>query len=195
MRPGNRQLPCRRTQDGRSRHATLRAAHRSSYDRRVAFYQRTMLIPCPIDATFAFVSDFRNAEKWDPRTYQVDKTTPGPIGVGTIFQLHGSAIPRSLAARLPVPRSALARPLPYEVVVFEPPHRFVLGGESKLLRYRDEIEFVADGDATRMTYSAELALKGALAIGEPFLKLVFKRIGDDATRDIPATVVRGAGAP
>lgn len=161
----------------------------------MATYETSIVIPCPIDDAFAFVSDFRNAAKWDPRTYEVEKTTAGPIGVGTIFTLHGGVIPKtSRITRLPIPRSLLANPLPYEVVAFEPPHRLVLAGANRVMRYRDDIEFVAAGADTRMRYAAELALNGVLAIGEPLLRLVFKRIGDDATRDIASTVARGVKA-
>jgi hypothetical protein len=34
-------------------------------------------------------------------------------------------------------------------------------------------------------------MKGPLALGKPLLQRMFQRIGDDATRDLPATVVRG----
>jgi len=161
----------------------------------VAVYDTSFLVPCPIERTFAFITDFRNAKQWDPRTFAVEKTTPGPIGVGTIFMLSGSMIRKTaLVARLPIPQSVLAMPLPYEVTAFEPPHRLVLEGESRALRYRDEITFAVEGQQTRVRYAAELALKGILGIGEPLLRLMFKRIGDDATRDIPATVLKGAAA-
>lgn len=163
-----------------------------AYLPRVATYETSILVPCAIQDTFAIVSDFRNAAKWDPRTYLVEKTTPDPIGVGTVFRLHGGMVSKSsLLARLPIPRSLLARPLPYEVTEFDPPNRLVLAGESRFLRYRDVITFTAEGQATRLNYAAELTLKGPLAIGEPALRLMFKRIGDDATRDIAATVVQG----
>ena len=59
----------------------------------VATYETILRIPRPIEATFAFVSDFRNAVTWDPRTYSADKTTEGPIGVGTQFMLTGGMMP------------------------------------------------------------------------------------------------------
>ncbi len=153
----------------------------------MAKYETTLYVARSLEATFAFISDFRNAVKWDPRTYAVEKITPGPIGPGTTFLLTGGMLPKSL----PLPRALLrGMPLAYEVVSYEPPHRLVLKGQTAFLSYEDRIEFAASGTGTSVTYSARLDLRGVLAIGEPALRLLFKKIGDDATQDIPAVVMR-----
>ena len=46
----------------------------------MARYEKTMEIRVPIARTFAYVSDFRHAAQWDPRTYSTVKTTSGSIG-------------------------------------------------------------------------------------------------------------------
>jgi dehydrogenase/reductase SDR family protein 12 len=157
----------------------------------MATYETVLTIPQKVEATFAFVSDFRNAARWDPRTYAVEKATDGPIGVGTRFMLTGGMLREDWVERLRIPKSMAGMALPYDIVEFDSPNEFVLEGESRLVRYRDHLEFSADGSNTRLRYFAELELKGLLAVGEPLLKMMFKRIGDDATRDLPATVARG----
>jgi hypothetical protein len=82
-------------------------------------------------------------------------------------------------------------PLPYDVVEFERPRRFVLEGESPLFRYRDELEFEPEADGTLLRYFAELRLKGILAVGEPVLRLLFGIIGRGATRHLAAAVHAG----
>src|SRR5262245_1560504 len=82
----------------------------------------------PRERAFAFVGDLRNAPAWDPQALGVDKLTPGPIAVGTRFLLTAS-----------VARVRLE--LPYEVRAHEPGRRLVLEGETRLVRYRDEIRF------------------------------------------------------
>ena len=62
-------------------------------------------------------------------------------------------------------------------------------------RARDRTAALADENEeappmTRLRYYAELEIKGPLALGEPLLRRMFQRIGDDATRDLPATVDR-----
>jgi carbon monoxide dehydrogenase subunit G len=157
----------------------------------MARYETSFLVPRSPEATFAFISDFRNALKWDPRTYAVEKVTDGPIGFGTTFLLTGGMIPKSGIVTRRLPKALLGgMPLPYKVTWYDPPREFVLEGESPIFSYEDRITFAGEGSGTRVTYSARLDFKGILSVGELPLRLVFKRIGDDATRDIPAVVER-----
>jgi len=157
----------------------------------VATYEAILSVPRSVEDTFAFVSDFRNAARWDPRTYSAEKITDGPIGVGTRFVLTGGMFREDVVNRLHLPMSVAGMPLRYDVVEFDTPNEFVLAGQSRILRWRDHLEFSADGSNTRLRYFAELQLKGPLAIAEPLLRMLFMRIGDDATRDLPATVTEG----
>lgn len=149
-----------------------------------------LTVPQTVEETFAFVSDFRNAVLWDPRTYAADKATDGPIGVGTRFVLTGGMLTEDLVERLHIPGSVAGMALPYDVVEFDAPHGFVLEGESRIVRYSDHLEFFPHGDGTRLRYAAELELKGPFAVMDPLLRMMFKRIGDDATRGLPAAVIR-----
>ena len=157
----------------------------------VANYETILSIAAPIEAAFAFVSDFRNAAKWDPRTYNARKTIDGPIGVGTRFVLTGGMMSESLINRLRLPVSVAGMALPYDVVEFDPPNEFVLAGESPILRWRDRLAFSEEGAGTRLHYFAELQFRGSLVIAEPLLRMMFRRIGDDATRELAATVIDG----
>ena len=40
----------------------------------------------PIDEVFDYVADTRNETKWHPRVRSIEKTSEGPIGVGTTFR-------------------------------------------------------------------------------------------------------------
>jgi hypothetical protein len=157
----------------------------------MARYETDITIPCPLDRAFAFVSDFRNASRWDPRTYAAELDTDGPIGLGTRFVLTGGVLHEDRVQRLRLPPRVAGMPLSYEVVSFDPPDAFVLAGASRILSWRDELRFAADGDGTRLHYLAELSFKGPLRAGEPLLRGLFQRIGDDATRDLPAVVAEG----
>lgn len=156
----------------------------------MASYETVLTVPQPVAETFAFVSNFQNAASWDPRTYSAARTTQGPIGVGTRFVLMGGLLPRDQLGRWHVSEKVAGMALPYDVVEFDAPNEFVLEGESRLVRYRDHLEFAPDGAGTRLRYVAELELKGALARLEPRLQKMFTRIGDDATRGIPAALER-----
>jgi hypothetical protein len=153
-------------------------------------FEASLVIPRPRDATFAFVTDFCNAVRWDPRTYEARKLTPGPIGLGTKFQLTGGLISKHTLARFHVPDALRAdSDLGYEVVSFVPRSEMVVRGETSTLRYEDHLVFSDAGDATQLRYVATMELKGILSIGDVILRPIFDAIGADATAGIPAAVV------
>jgi hypothetical protein len=161
----------------------------------VVTFETELVIARPVAATFAFVTDFRNAARWDPRTYDARKVTDGDIGLHTKFVLRGGPITKATLERFHVPAALSgARELPYEVVAFVPGAEMVVRGETHAMRYEDHLTFTAEGDTTRLRYVATMELKGVLEIGEPLLRPVFDAIGSDATRGIPGAVEVGVPA-
>jgi hypothetical protein len=144
--------------------------------------QRVVQSAVPPAVAFAFVSDFRHAPLWDPQTRSAEKLGDGPIGIGTRFVLVGGV-------------AGLRMELPYEIVAFDPPHRLVLEGSTRWVRYRDQITFEADGPGTRIVYDAEMELRSALRIVGPLLPLMFDRIAEAATRGMPRAIEQHAGTP
>ena len=154
----------------------------------MATFHTSLWIPRSPADVFSFVSDFRNAPRWDPRTYSAVMATDEPIGLGTRFELQGGLLTKSVHDELP----AFLRgneALPYEIVEFDPPRVVAFRGETKTTRYHDRIQLSEDGGGTRLIYDAELTLTGLFAIGEPAFQVLFEKIGRDATDPIPAAVV------
>ena len=144
-------------------------------------YLNEFVVHVDIETTFNYVSDFRHAGSWDPRVERAVRTDgDGPIGVGTVFELD-----------TPGPLGPVS--LPYRVVEHDPPNRVAFEGDTLIGSYRDQITFEAMGEgATRVRYDAEFDLKGVAKLGDPLFRLIFHRIGDDATERIPAAVERAA---
>lgn len=157
----------------------------------MATYQTTLRVPSSVDDTFSFVSDFRNAVRWDPRTYATGMDPEGPVGVGTRFLLTGGLLREETVRRLRLPLRIVGRALPYDVAVYEPPRRFVLVGQTRTLHYRDELEFEPAGDHTSLRYVATLEAKPFARLWEPLLGRLFQRIGDEATAGLAAAVLEG----
>ena len=154
----------------------------------MATFHTSLWIPRLPAEVFSFVSDFRNAPLWDPRTYSAVMVTDGPIRVGTRFELRGGLLTKSVHAELP----AMLRGdgvLPYEIVELEAPRVVALRGETKTTRYHDRIHLSSEGGGTRLVYDAELMLTGVLEIAEPAFQVLFEKIGTDATQPIPAAVI------
>jgi carbon monoxide dehydrogenase subunit G len=49
-------------------------------------FSATTTINKPIDEVFAFLADGTNDRKFSPRVQEIEKTTDGPVGVGTVFK-------------------------------------------------------------------------------------------------------------
>jgi uncharacterized protein YndB with AHSA1/START domain len=60
--------------------------------------ERTVVIDRPIEEVFAFVTDQTNTPAWQAGLLDVQRTTPGPIGVGTRHTLVRSFLGRRMEA-------------------------------------------------------------------------------------------------
>ena len=49
-------------------------------------FSATTTIDRPIDEVFAFLAAGTNDPKFSPRVLEIDKTSDGPVGVGTVFE-------------------------------------------------------------------------------------------------------------
>ena len=49
-------------------------------------YDGSAVIDRPIGEVFAFLADGTNDPKFSPRVQQIQQTTDGPVGVGTVFE-------------------------------------------------------------------------------------------------------------
>ena len=160
----------------------------------MATFHTSLWIPRAPADVFAFVSDFRNAPRWDPRTYSAAMVTDAPIRLGTRFELQGGLLTKSVHNELP----AFLRgneTLPYDIVEFDPPRVVAFSGETRTTRYHDRIQLSDEDGGTRLTYDAELTLTGPLGITDPVFQVLFEKIGRDATDPIPAVVVEALPDP
>jgi carbon monoxide dehydrogenase subunit G len=133
----------------------------------VARYRAGIDTPREREDVFAYLSDFSTTEEWDPGVVEAERLNDAPVGEGTEFRLVAEFLGRKTA-------------LTYEIVEYDPPHAVTFRGENATVISKDRITFeVADG-STRVTYDADLALKGPLRIADPLLGLVFNRVGDRA---------------
>lgn len=133
----------------------------------MARYQATIETRQSREEVFAYLSDFTTAQEWDPGVVEAERLDDGPIGEGAQFRLVAEFMRR---------RS----PLTYRVVEYDPPSAITFQGENATVTSRDRISFEPTEDGARISYDADLTLKGALRITDPLLALAFKRTGDRA---------------
>lgn len=133
----------------------------------MARYTATVDSPKPQDEVFAYLSDFTTAAEWDPGTVQCDRIDAGPLGEGSTFRLLATFLGRKST-------------LTYRIVEYQPPSAVTLLGENATVVSRDRITFAPQAGGTRVTYDADLTMKGLLRFLDPLLGLAFKRVGDQA---------------
>jgi carbon monoxide dehydrogenase subunit G len=116
---------------------------------------------------FTYLSDFSTSAEWDPGVVEAERDGAEAVGEGTEFRLVAEFLGRRT-------------PLTYRVVEYEPPSAVTFVGENASVASHDRITFEAIATGTRVTYDAELTLKGLLRVADPLLALAFKRVGDRA---------------
>jgi hypothetical protein len=110
------------------------------------------------EAAFAFISDPRSELDWNRDARQVEKLSPGAIGVGSRFRGTYQG----------------AGTFEIEVTAYAPSQRTTSVGRSKFLEYEltDEFEAVAGG--TRIRRSMVGRFKGPMQLLEPLMSGVFR---------------------
>lgn len=132
-------------------------------------------VPKPMGEAFAYAADFSNIESWDPGVVSSQKVSPGPVGVGTQFEL------RVLFASREVPMS-------YTVVEHQEPTLVVLEGIGARLRAIDEISFRAVKEGTEILYTADLEFRGVARLFVPFMGRALTNAGRKALDGLAAVL-------
>ena len=141
----------------------------------MARYTASLETPLPRAEVFAYLSDFSTTQEWDPGVVEAERLGDGPIGEGSEFRVVAEFLGR---------KSTLV----YRVVEFVPGEVVTLRGENATVVSLDRIAVEPIGDATRITYDADLTLKGPLRLADPLLKLAFGRVGDRALEGLRTTL-------
>ena len=135
----------------------------------MARYTTAVATPMAPEAAFAYLADLTHFEDWDPgvrRSVQVAGDGPGE---GAAYDVTVAAVPRDLVLR-------------YETTEYDAPRSTLVLARNPVFTSEDRITVTPadDGTGSIVTYAAELALNGPLAVFDMGLRLVFGRIGDRA---------------
>ena len=128
-------------------------------------------------ATFDYVSEFEHTAEWDPGIAESRKLTDGPVRVGSEYDVV--ALFRGKRQRFR-----------YRITELDEGRRIVLAGDGEKARSVDEIVVEPAGSGSRITYTAEITLKGLRRIAEPLLQPMVKQTGEDAVAGLKRTLDR-----
>lgn len=134
----------------------------------MAHYEVTIRSPLSPQEAFDRLSAVERFVEWDPGVTSGERIEGDAPGLGSAYVLKVKAFAGDDLA------------LRYETTAFDAPNRFVIVADAKSLRSDDVITVVADGEGCQVTYAADLVMRGAFALLNPALGLIFNRIGDKA---------------
>lgn len=127
---------------------------------------RTVRTRASLEAVWRFLSDFANAEQWDPGTVTCRRTGTGPIRVGARYQNVSEFRGRKTT-------------LEYTIETFDPARHLVLRGENKTVRSVDDMTFTGSDAGTELVYQARFTFKGLARLAEPLLHKPLNKLADD----------------
>jgi carbon monoxide dehydrogenase subunit G len=121
----------------------------------------SIVINRPIEEVFAELSDLENNKKWRSGTVEAEKTSVGPIAIGTTYRMVNGAFGRRMEGVA-------------EVTEYEPNRRFVTKNRSGL-PIETERTFEPVEGGTKVTFTVKAELAGFFRMAEPLVAGMGKR--------------------
>jgi NAD(P)-dependent dehydrogenase (short-subunit alcohol dehydrogenase family) len=112
--------------------------------------QEIVEVPRAVEDVFAYISDFTTTAEWDSTVLSARKLTPGPIDLGTQFEVV-CALPLGSVTLL----YTIKRLLPHKLVE--------LSGSSRFFDVLDTISLTPTAAGTRIDYRAQFTFKPLVA--------------------------------
>jgi dehydrogenase/reductase SDR family protein 12 len=129
------------------------------------------------DEVFEYAADFSNIQDWDPGVVTSRKLTPGPVAIGTEFELE-------------VKFGSGTTTMIYEITEYEPNSKVVLIGRGEKLEAIDEIRFDTQDNMTAIDYTADLTFHNYYKYLGPLLSKPLKKVGTQALDGLAAQLDR-----
>jgi carbon monoxide dehydrogenase subunit G len=128
----------------------------------------------PLEEVFDFLVDFSNEPAWNPDCLSVEKTSDGPIAVGTTFEGRMKGIGK----------------LDTKVVGFERLKHCAVEERGRAMTGAFEYRFASNGEGTVVTLAARVQPRGPLRVLEPVIGRKMKQMLDE----LPEHMRRGIEA-
>jgi uncharacterized protein YndB with AHSA1/START domain len=140
---------------------------------------RSTTISRPADQVFTFVSTPENDPKWVPVSLRHEKTSPGPMQVGTRTEEDLKFLGRGMR-------------YVWEVTAYEPPHLLTYRTIAGPLPFTIRLALEPAGSATRLTLGTEVDLPGLLKLVSAALQWVIGRQFEGELRTLKGLLEGGA---
>ncbi len=131
----------------------------------------TIQVPATRDRVFAFVADPANLPDWQVGIVSVERTSAGPIGVGSTAHVVRELMGRRLSVDL-------------RVSAYEPDRRLGLESAAAGIEVEGILELTTEGDATAVTFHM------AIRAQNPFLAPLEGMVAGAAEHDLADSLRR-----
>jgi NAD(P)-dependent dehydrogenase (short-subunit alcohol dehydrogenase family) len=138
-------------------------------------FEQSLEIQRPLSFVYAYLSDFSNTASWDPSVIQAQKITPGPLQVGTHFDIQVKFAWTQLS-------------LNYHITDMQKDRYLELKGMADNYSLVDRIRF--EGDDTRCTvyYQIDVYYQEPMAKIAPLLSPLVKSNAEQALKTLKRTL-------
>ena len=133
--------------------------------------QVSMTLTQSPEEAFDFLSDLPNEPAWNPECLSVEKTSPGPVGVGTTYVGRMRGVGR----------------VDTELVTHDRPRAFSTSERSRAASGTFEFQFVPEDGGTRVDVSMRLTPRGPMRLLEPLVR----RMAGKMLAELPGHVRAG----
>ena len=131
---------------------------------------RTFTVSTPIEKVVEYLSDFANAEQWDPGTKSCKRVDTGAVHEGSSWKNVSEFRGKETT-------------LDYRLLTMQPT-RLVFEGRNKQATSTDDINFSPAGGGTSITYHANIAFNGVLKLVGWAVKGEFNKLGDQTAEQM-----------
>jgi carbon monoxide dehydrogenase subunit G len=119
----------------------------------------TVLIDRPLDHVFDYLSDARNEPHWLPGAERVEKTSDGPVGLGTTYE--GTY--------------ARAGRVELTLVTFERPTAVTFRAHAKIVDFDDAVKLSEEDGKTRLNATMTAQPRGVMKLFGPLMAKTLRR--------------------
>lgn len=140
-------------------------------------FTNTVVVDRPVADVYGFLSDLEHVPEWNWAIARTEKVTPGPIGVGTLYQ-QTRTVPQPMTETL-------------EVTGLEPNWNIEIEGTLAGMPARLRYVLEEHGRTTKVTNTVQLGGNGALRLVAPVLGRRISRAVASNLRDLKTHLERG----
>lgn len=134
-------------------------------------FHESVVINRPPDEVWAFVTDFFNSPRVRPGALALRRTSPGPMGSGSVLQ--GRQIILGFETRFTM-----------TVTQFDPPRRAVVTLAARPVRGAISTTLEATADGTNVDRTTDIELHPALKLLSPLVRFIYSRQDRAASRNL-----------